>query len=162
MSKPDTTFIQRERKNYLGTYRPKIDAKDKALGKVQYLDDITLKGKLPGMLYCKILNSPYAHAKIVKMDTSKAEALPGVHAVIRCDDPELRALGRTTHAWTDIAITPKESDTIDRFWDRVFLPSRALWAGDQMGVAVAAETPEIAEEAIKLVVFLLIRRPPRF
>ena len=151
MSKPDTTFIQRERKNYLGTYRPKIDAKDKALGKVQYLDDITLKGKLPGMLYCKILNSPYAHAKIVKMDTSKAEALPGVHAVIRCDDPELRALGRTTHAWTDIAITPKESDTIDRFWDRVFLPSRALWAGDQMGVAVAAETPEIAEEAIKLV-----------
>ena len=151
MSKPDTTFIQRERKNYLGTYRPKIDAKDKALGKVQYLDDITLKGKLPGMLYCKILNSPYAHAKIVKMDTSKAEALPGVHAVIRCDDPELRALGRTTHAWTDIAITPKESDTIDRFRDRVFLPSRALWAGDQMGVAVAAETPEIAEEAIKLV-----------
>ena len=151
MSKPDTTFIQREGKNYLGTYRPKIDAKDKALGKVQYLDDITLKGKLPGMLYCKILNSPYAHAKIVKMDTSKAEALPGVHAVIRCDDPELRALGRTTHAWTDIAITPKESDTIDRFWDRVFLPSRALWAGDQMGVAVAAETPEIAEEAIKLV-----------
>ena len=41
MSKPDTTFIQRERKNYLGTYRPKIDAKDKALGKVQYLDDIS-------------------------------------------------------------------------------------------------------------------------
>lgn len=147
----DTTFHQRERKNYLGTYRPKIDAKDKALGKVQYLDDITLKGKLPGMLYCKILNSPYAHARIVKMDTSRAEALPGVHAVIRCDDPELRALGRTTHAWTDIAITPKESDTIDRFWDRVFLPSRALWVGDQMGVAVAAETPEIAEEALKLV-----------
>ena len=35
------------------------DAKEKTLGKTQYLDDITLKGKLPGMLYAKILECPY-------------------------------------------------------------------------------------------------------
>lgn len=151
LKKFDTALIQRERKKYMGTYRPKIDAKDKALGRVEYLDDITLKGKIPGMLYCRILASPYPHARIVRMDTSKAEAYPGVFSVLRCDDPEIRALGRTTHAWTDIAITPKDSDTIDRFWDREFLPDTALWVGDQMGVAVAAETEEIAEEALKLV-----------
>lgn len=147
----DTTYKPREKKKYLGSYSPKTDAKDKTLGKVEFFDDATLKGKIPGMLHCRILESPYPHAKILEMDTSKAENYPGVYAVLRCDDPEIRALGRTTHAWTDIAITPKECDTIDRFWDRVFLPNRALWAGDQVGVAVAAETQEIAEEALKLV-----------
>lgn len=151
MKSSDTKLIQREEKQFLGTYRPKIDAKEKALGKTQYLDDITLKGKLPGMLYAKILESPYPHARILKMDTSKAEELPGVHAVIRYDDPELKGLGRTTHAWTDIAITSIECDTIDRFWDREFLPGTALWVGDHVGVAVAAETPEIAAKALKLV-----------
>lgn len=143
--------MPREKKKYMGTYRPKIDAKEKTLGKTQFLDDITLKGKIPGMLYAKILESPYPHAKILQMDTSRAESFPGVHAVLRYDDSEIRGLGRTTHAWTDIAITPMVSDTIDRFWDREFLPDTARWTGDHVGVAIAAETSEIAEEALKLV-----------
>ena len=151
MEKVKTHYVPREQKRYMGTYRPKIDAKEKTLGKTQYLDDITLKGKLPGMLYAKILECPYPHAKVLKMNTEKAEALPGVWAVLRCDDPEIRALGRTTHCWTDIAITPKDVDTVMRYWDREFLPETGLWVGDHMGVAVAAESPEIAEEALKLV-----------
>ncbi|WP_338546618.1 xanthine dehydrogenase family protein molybdopterin-binding subunit [Emergencia sp. JLR.KK010] len=151
MSKDRIAYVPREQKRYMGTYRPKIDAKEKTLGKTQYLDDITLKGKLPGMLYAKILQCPYPHARILKMNTTKAEELPGVFAVLRYDDEEIRALGRTTHAWTDIAITPKESDTITRYWDRDFLPQTGLWVGDHMGVAVAAETPEIADEALKLI-----------
>lgn len=147
----NTKFMPREKKKYMGTYRPKIDAKEKTLGKTQFLDDITLKGKIPGMLYAKILESPYPHAKILQMDTSRAESFPGVHAVLRYDDSEIRGLGRTTHAWTDIAITPMVSDTIDRFWDREFLPDTARWTGDHVGVAIAAETSEIAEEALKLV-----------
>ena len=115
MSKDRIAYVPREQKRYMGTYRPKIDAKEKTLGKTQYLDDITLKGKLPGMLYAKILQCPYPHARILKMNTTKAEELPGVFAVLRYDDEEIRALGRTTHAWTDIAITPKESDTITRY-----------------------------------------------
>lgn len=147
----DTVFSPREPKQFLGQYRPKIDAKEKALGKTQYLQDITLKGKLPGMLHAKIYECPYPHARIKHMDTSKAEAMPGVWAVLRYDDPEIRSLGRLTHCWTDIAITSIYVDTVDRFWDREFLPDRGLWVGDQIGVAVAAETPEIAEEALKQV-----------
>ena len=47
-------------------------------GQGKYVDDI----QLPGMLYLDIVRSPYAHAKIVKIDTSKATAIPGVLAVV--------------------------------------------------------------------------------
>lgn len=145
------TYVPRKEHKYIGTYRPKIDAREKALGRVTYFDDLTLKGRFPGMIHCKILNSPYANATIKKMDTGRAERLPGVYAVLRYDDPEITALGKTTHAWTDQAVTPYHRDTIPRYWDRRFLSNTARWVGDQMGVAVAAETEEIAEEALKLV-----------
>lgn len=146
-----TEYNSRKDYKYIGEYLPKIDAKEKVLGKTPFFDDITLAGKIPGMLYCKILNSPYASATIVSMDTSKAEALDGVFCVLRYDDPEILALKVTTHGWTDTAITSYARDTIDRFWDRRFLSNTSRWVGDQMGVAVAAVTPEIADEAIKLV-----------
>lgn len=145
------TYVPRREHKYIGTYRPKIDAREKALGRVTYFDDLTLKGRFPGMIHCKILNSPYANATIKKMDTGRAERLPGVYAVLRYDDPEITALGKTTHAWTDQAVTPYHRDTIPRYWDRRFLSDTARWVGDQMGVAIAAETGEIAEEALKLV-----------
>ncbi|OYV51839.1 MAG: hypothetical protein B7X10_00485, partial [Burkholderiales bacterium 21-58-4] len=47
-------------------------------GKGNYVDDI----KLPGMLFAVMVRSPYAHAKIKSIDTSKAKAYPGVHAVL--------------------------------------------------------------------------------
>lgn len=147
------TFVPRKEHKFIGTFRPKIDAKEKALGRITYFDDLTLKGKFPTMIHCKILNSPYANATILKMDTRRAEKLPGVYAVLRFDDPEITALGKTTHAWTDQAVTPYHRDTIPRYWDRRFLSNTARWVGDQMGVAVAAETEEIAEEALKQIVF---------
>ena len=51
-------------------------------GKGNYVDDV----KLPGMLYLDMVRSPYAHAKILKIDASKALALPGVLAVITGED----------------------------------------------------------------------------
>src|SRR5215510_12974678 len=51
-------------------------------GKGRYVDDV----KLPGMLYLDIVRSPHAHAKILKIDASKALALPGVLAVITGED----------------------------------------------------------------------------
>lgn len=144
-------YVPRKEHKYIGTFRPKIDARDKALGRVTYFDDMTLNGRFPGMIHCKILNSPYANATIRKMDTGRAERLPGVYAVLRYDDPEITVLGKTTHAWTDQAVTPYHRDTIPRYWDRRFLSNTARWVGDQMGVAVAAETEEIAEEALKLI-----------
>lgn len=66
----------------IGKPIPKLDAVDKATGRAQYIQDVTL----PGMLYGKILYSKYAHARIVKIDTTKAKALPGVRVVLTGED----------------------------------------------------------------------------
>src|SRR5262249_22731566 len=57
---------------------PRIDAMERVTGKAAY----TLDVKLPGMLYAKVLRSPHPHARIRKIDTSKASAMAGVKAVI--------------------------------------------------------------------------------
>ncbi|MEE1159458.1 MAG: hypothetical protein UHS51_08545, partial [Atopobiaceae bacterium] len=62
----------------IGKPTPVFDARLKVSGQLQYVDDM----KLPGMLHAKILLSTHAHANIVSIDTSAAEALPGVRAVI--------------------------------------------------------------------------------
>ena len=62
----------------VGKRVPKLDAVDKATGRVKYIQDL----KVPGMLFGKILYSKYAHAKIVKVDTTRARELPGVLAVL--------------------------------------------------------------------------------
>src|SRR5512139_1825577 len=64
--------------------RPK-EAPEKVTGRAIYTNDVSL----PGMLYAKVYRSPYAHARIKSMDSSKAEALPGVRAVIRYDDQNI-------------------------------------------------------------------------
>ncbi len=63
----------------------RLDGYEKASGQALYTIDVAL----PGMLYAKFLTSPYPHARIARMDTGKAEALPGVRAVLRYDDPDL-------------------------------------------------------------------------
>lgn len=67
---------------YVGTSSIRVDARDKVLGKAVYIDDI----KLTGMLYGKVLRSKYPHARILRIDTSKAEKLPGVKGVVTGKD----------------------------------------------------------------------------
>lgn len=66
----------------LGKNHRKVDAMERMRGITRYTDDI----KLPGMLHCKILRSPHPHANILRIDASRAEAMPGVHAVITGKD----------------------------------------------------------------------------
>ena len=66
----------------IGKRIPKLDAPDKATGKAQYPQDLSF----PEMLHGKILWSEYPHARIVNIDTRKAEALSGVIAVITAKD----------------------------------------------------------------------------
>jgi len=73
MSKDD-----RDRDWQVGKTHRKVDAMERMRGITRYTDDL----KLPGMLHCKIKRSPHPHAKILGIDTSKAEVLEGVHAVI--------------------------------------------------------------------------------
>jgi len=62
----------------VGQRARKVDSMAVATGQAVYTDDI----QLPGMLHAKLLRSPHAHARIRRIDTSRAEALPGVHAVM--------------------------------------------------------------------------------
>src|SRR5688572_21613426 len=59
-----------------------IDTPEKIAGRARYAIDMAL----PGMLQARVLRSPHPHAKIVSVDTSRAKALPGVHAVITAHD----------------------------------------------------------------------------
>ena len=62
----------------VGTNYNRIDGEDKVTGRARYTADI----QMPGMLIGKFVRSPYAHARILNVDTSEAEKLPGVKAVI--------------------------------------------------------------------------------
>lgn len=112
----------------IGKRIPKLDAVDKATGKSRYIQDI----HAPGMLYGKILYSKYAHAKIISIDTSKAEKLYGVRAVLTGKDvPPKMKMG----FYKDNP--PIKSGKVRSFRDEV--------------AAVAAISPEIAAEALKLI-----------
>jgi CO/xanthine dehydrogenase Mo-binding subunit len=115
--------------------RPK-EAPEKVSGRAMYTSDVYL----PGMLYVKILRSPYTHARIKKMDTSKAESLPGVWAVIRYDDP-------------DIDFSDPYKPVIGRswFWYRNILPDIADFQGVRLGAMVIADAEEICDQALKLI-----------
>jgi len=143
-------FTPRVPRKYIGVYRPRSDSYEKASGMAKYADDIALKRQHPEMVYMKILKSPYPHAVIKSIDTRRAEAYPGVVGVIKYSDPEVASLKTTSSSWTDA------TNTIDRrrSWsilDRKVLGDTARWVGDEVGVAIAAETQEIVEEALKLV-----------
>ncbi len=107
---------------------PKLDAAQKAMGRAEYIQDI----KLPGMLFGKILYSKYAHAKIVKIDTSRAKALAGVHVVLTGDDvPDRMRMGFMKDN------PPLKKGKVCSFRDEV--------------AAVAAISPEIAKKALDLI-----------
>ncbi len=110
----------------------RIDGLEKASGSAKY----TLDVELPGMLYGRFLTSPYPHAKIKNMDTSKAEALPGVRAILRYDDPELPATA-------DLGGHEPSSVPV--------LPNIAHFQGEEVGAFVVADTEEIAEHALILI-----------
>ena len=112
----------------IGKRIPKMDAPEKAGGRTRYIHDINV----PGQLYAKILRSTQVHAKILAIDTSAAKALPGVHAVITAADvPWQRPIGVA-------------KDHLPLKADRVRSPRDEI-------AAVAADSPEIAEAALKLI-----------
>src|SRR6185369_11129142 len=73
----------------VGKSTPKRDGPDKVTGRTCYLHDL----ELPRLLHGKILRTPVPHARIVRVDTSRARALPGVRAVLTGEDVEQRPFG---------------------------------------------------------------------
>ena len=74
----------------IGTPTRRVDGDDKATGRARYAADMSL----PGTLWGKSLHSPYAHARIVRIDTTAARRVPGVHAVITGADVRAGLWGR--------------------------------------------------------------------
>lgn len=144
-------FRPRVAHKYVGTYRPRVDGWEKASGRAEYLDDIALKGRFPGMLYAKVLRSPHAHARMLSLDVSRAEKLPGVKAIITYEDPEITSLKPTNAGWTPFFTSSYDRMLWPTYKDRRILGNHVRWVGDEAGVVVAAESPEIADEALRLI-----------
>jgi len=124
-----------KRLNVVGKTETKVDAQKLVSGKPAFTDDVSI----PGMLYGALLTSPHAHANIKKIDTSKAKALPGVHAVLTYKDvPRIKyASGGQSY--------PQPLP-----YDQVSLDNKVRHVGDRVAI-VAAESPEIAEQALRLI-----------
>jgi CO/xanthine dehydrogenase Mo-binding subunit len=114
--------------NVVGKSVPQIDAMDKAMGKTKFVTDLVL----PRMLYGRTLRSPYPHAHIKNIDTSKAKALTGVKAVVTYADTPGIKFGPRSEDWT------------------IFASDKARFYGDEVA-AVAAVDEDTAEEALELI-----------
>ncbi|PWH18963.1 MAG: xanthine dehydrogenase [Anaerolineae bacterium] len=119
----------------IGKPEKKVDAVKLAQGKPAFAADFEMRG----LLYAKVLRSPYAHARIKRIDTSRAKALPGVAAVLTWQD-----IPRVVYS------TAGQSDPIPGPLDTFSLDNKVRFVGDRVAF-VAAETPEIAEQALKLI-----------
>ncbi len=121
-----------EMKEYriIGKRVPRLDAREKVTGRAKYSGDIAL----PRMICGKVLRSPYPHARIVHIDTSKAERMPGVKAVVtRKDVPQ----GKET----------RQPHTVSKGVEAV---DKVQYVGDEVA-AVAAIDEALAEEALDLI-----------
>jgi CO/xanthine dehydrogenase Mo-binding subunit len=122
------TVTTRGKNAVLETNEIRIEGRDKVSGKTQYTADI----RKPNMLWAAFATSPYAYAKVISIDTTAAKALPGVRAVLTAADIGKRYVGRNIMDWPVFAY-----DVVRLIGDRV--------------AGVAADTREIAEEAVRLI-----------
>ncbi|UCF37256.1 MAG: xanthine dehydrogenase family protein molybdopterin-binding subunit [Acidobacteriota bacterium] len=109
---PEYNWPEAEKRSRIGNRKTRLDGPVKVTGKAEYTYDV----KLYGMLYAKMLTCPHAHAKIVSIDISQAEAMEGVKAIRMIQEPG----------------------------------AEIQWADDEI-VAVAAETEDIARDALKAI-----------
>lgn len=116
----------------IGQATPSVEGAAKVTAEARYLEDL----QAPGMLYGKICRSPLPHARILDIDTSRAERLPGVISVITARDmPDIK-----------FSFVPELADKVP-----LCAPGRTVrYAGDEVA-AVAAVDEHTAEEAVRLI-----------
>ncbi len=132
---PTIVVAEEKRREFVGKPEPKVDALKLVQGNPAFTDDIEMRGLLVG----KLLLSPHAHAIIKRIDASRARALPGVHAVLTHED--LPRVVYTTAGQSHPEPGPHDNFSLDR---------KVRWVGDRVA-AVAAETEEIARQALDLI-----------
>ena len=145
--KPNIVLSEKDY-NIVGKRPIRPDGAEKVTGYATYGADI----RLPGMLYGKVLRSPYAHARIKSIDTRHAMELPGVHAVITSED-----LAQPSGRIVDLAEGVMHNM---RFLsNNIMAADKALYKGHAIA-AVAATSPHIAEEALALIQVEYEELPP--
>src|SRR5260370_7124641 len=122
------TFDKTTQHNAVGRATRRQDAPDKLTGRTRYAGDVSVAG----MLHARLVLSPYAHARILSIDTSAAEAIPGVRAVYTRET--LGMAKRETSSRTQSPLAHKE----------------ALWSGHPVAI-VLAETEAAAEDGVAVV-----------
>lgn len=124
---------------YIGKDIPRIDAWDKVTGRGMFTHDVVL----PRMLYAKVLRSPYAHARVVSIDTSEAEKLPGVEAVAYFGNTTSRLFNPSNGQV--LTMEPHEPAM-----DMNIFTAEPKYIGDEIA-AVAAVDEETAQKAVALI-----------
>jgi xanthine dehydrogenase YagR molybdenum-binding subunit len=130
-----------DRHTLLNKRLPRVDGPVKVTGAAEYTHD----KRLPGMLWGRVLRSPHAHARVLKVDASAARRIPGVRAVVGATDEEVVA---GSNRASEVAEKQNRTDVGDAKPARRELV--ALFAGQPVA-AVAATTPEIAEDALRAI-----------
>ncbi len=138
---PATALLETETEDaVIGKAVRRIDAPSKVSGRLRYAGDMTM----PGMLHVQVLRSPHAHARIVSIDTSAAEAMEGVEGVITCADvPGVDGFGVFVN---DQPIMARE---------------KVRYVGEAVA-AVAAEDPLVARRAADAIKVIYDSLPPVF
>lgn len=129
----------------VGTSAPRVDAYGKVTGQTEYSGDLSM----PGMLHAKILFAGRPHARILSIDTSAAEALPGVVAVFTAKDVPVNEYGLQINDQPVLCGPVPPAPAGETAPGRVDA-SVVRFVGDQVALIVA-ETEQIAEQARKLI-----------
>ncbi|MDP2917012.1 MAG: molybdopterin-dependent oxidoreductase [Dehalococcoidia bacterium] len=125
----------------VGKRVPDVSGAEKVTGAAKFVSDICL----PGMLIGKVLHSPYAHARVVSIDTSKTEKLPGVVAVVTSKDTPKKPYCENLSVFQ--VHSPEE---IGGAFDQYIMEDHIHYAG-QAVAGVAAISEKVAEEALELI-----------
>ena len=125
--------------NIVGKSVQRLDAIAKVTGRARYSEDFSERGMLVG----KVLRSPHAHAKVTRIDASRARALPGVEAVLTPADLPATRFGTAGHPWS---LDPHHRDVADR----MILTDKARFVGDAVAAVVAVDLLT-AERALRLI-----------
>ena len=125
---------------------PRHESVSKVTGQAEYTDDLAV----PGMVYGRILRSPYAHARVLQIDKSKAEKVPGILTVLLPQDVPQKKFNSAGNPPSALLVA-----------DERILTDRPLYTGDRIA-AVAALTREACEEALKQIAVEYQPLPPVF
>src|SRR5437867_2283184 len=126
----------------------------KVTGKAKYAEDY----RVDGMLFCKLLTSPMPHARVRRLDTSKAMAMPGVKAILTADDMPGAAAGATLGENVQSSAQAERGLTNEPLYQGE--PILAIAATSELEAAEAVEAVDIEFEALPFVVDALDTLPP--